>query len=379
MWRWLAAAAAAVVLVGIWASGLAALRSGTGYFAPVFTPDGRSILAIRRRTSAVTLGFGYEFFTPPATVFIQDDRYALVSIAIPDHRLTVLGDLPSSPLTGRRLQAYHGAIFGSSTAHLRWEDGRLSYAVAVTRYDTPQSRTFVARGQWDRAAARFVEPPAWRESTDSAGGDEPEQLFRNLEVMALPGSEGLPCGVVTLDETAGRVTPLVMTSTCVSKFSREPAMSDVSPLSRRHDIERAVEIKQTYAALVARGVAAGANEGTAMLQANKEMERLGYFPRSPTLTATRTRCESADTAFTISDEEFRVGMFQDIDRAIAHPGDEVDKDTGDYVLHQAFDTSRQLNEYLADRNHTAFRVSAHGVCWQMRIDRHESTGARATP
>ena len=33
---------------------------------------------------------------------------------------------------------------------------------------------------------------------------------------------------------------------------------------------------------------------TAMLKANKEMERLGYFPRSPTLSATSVPCAASD-------------------------------------------------------------------------------------
>jgi len=368
MWRWLGVVVVALVLTGVWLLGVVGFPHGTGYFAPLFAPDGRSVLAIRRDTAAFTAGFGYEFFTPPATVFIRSDHYALVRVALADHRVTVLGDVPGSPFIGHRLQAYHGAIFGSSSAHLRWEHGQLSYAVAVTRYDQPQSRTFAARGHWDEQTRRVTETPTWRPAPDISGGDEPEQLFRNLEVVALPGSEGLPCGLVTLDRDSGTVTPLVMTTVCRSKYPSGPSLTDVKALSRRHDIERALEIKQTYAGLVAARIAAGASEGTAMLQANKDMERLGYFPRSPTLTATRERCPDGEPVFTISEEEFRVGLFQDIEQAIAHPGDAIDKG-GEYIRHQQFDTSRLINEYLTDRSHTTFVVKRSTTCWRMRIDR----------
>ena len=49
--------------------------------------------------------------------------------------------------------------------------------------------------------------------------------------------------------------------------------------------------------------------------------------------------------FTISDEEFRVGLFQDIERAIQHPGTAEEKG-GTYVLHQNYDTSGRINAYL---------------------------------
>jgi hypothetical protein len=280
----------------------------------------------------------------------------------------VLGNFPTSPLAGRRLSAYHGAIFGSAAAHLRWDGGHLQYEIALTRHDSPLSRTFVARGVWDPATSRVVNAPVWKESGSISGGDEPEQLAGPLEVIAVPGAEGMPCGIVTLDRDSGTVTPLVMTPTCDGKFPVGVTAADVASLSRRADIERARTINDTYAALVARGVAAGLNEGTAMLQANKEMQRLGYFPRTPTLTATQTTCAGdGPEMFAISDEELRVGLFSDIGDALAHPGAEVDKDSGDYILHQSFDTSRRINDYLADRRHTTFVVKRGPSCWLLTI------------
>jgi hypothetical protein len=366
MWRWVAAALTVLVIAGIWFTGLVGFPHGTGYFSPVFTPDGQSIVAVRRAASAVTVGFGYEFFSPPATVFIRDDRYALVQVGVKDHRLSILGELPVSPVGGRRLQSYHGSIFGSSSSHLRWEHGRLSYEVSVTRHDSPLSRTFVARGQWDPTTRRFAEVPAWREAYATSGGDEPDQLAGALEVIALPGSEGLPCGIVTVNKETRAVTSMVMTPVCHARYP-SPSLPEVSALSRRADIERTITINQTYKRLVAEGVATGANEGVAMLRANKEMERLGYFPRSPTLTAVRSDCRDEGTTFHISDEEFRVGLFQDIEQAIAQPGVEVDKSTTEYVRHQAFDTSRQINEYLTNRSQTRFYVQTRNGCWQMTI------------
>jgi hypothetical protein len=202
----------------------------------------------------------------------------------------------------------------------------------------------------------------WNEGYAASGGDEPEQLAGHLEVIALPGREGLPCGIVILNNTTSAITPLVMTKTCPS-----PSSADVSALSRRRDIERATTISQTYKRLVAEGIARGVNEGAAVLQANKEMERLGYFPRSPTLTAVKSRCPEDGVTFHISEEEFRGGMFQDIEQAIAQPGVEVDKSSSEYVIHRSFDTSRRINEYLADRTHTSFYVNARNTCWQMTI------------
>ena len=58
---WSLLALAMVVVLAIWATGLVAYRHETGYLAPVFAPDGRSVFAIERSTSGVIAGFGYEF------------------------------------------------------------------------------------------------------------------------------------------------------------------------------------------------------------------------------------------------------------------------------------------------------------------------------
>jgi hypothetical protein len=197
-------------------------------------------------------------------------------------------------------------------------------------------------------------------------------------VIAVPGNEGFPCALATVHRDSGAVRTLIDTAPCRSQYRDGIARADLASLERRPDIERSVTITRTYRELVARGVAAGENEGTAMLKANKEMERLGYFPRSPTLSAASVACTAsdgrsaaspaADALFAISEEEFKVGLFQDIEAAIASPGEEVDKG-GDYVLHSSFDTSRRLNEYLASRDHTTFVVQRGKKCWRMEIRR----------
>jgi hypothetical protein len=99
------------------------------------------------------------------------------------------------------------------------------------------------------------------------------------------------------------------------------------------------------------------------------MERLGYFPRTPALTASPGTCGAGPDLFSISAEEFAVGLFPDIEGAIAAPGEAVDKAMGDYIRHDAYDTSRQLNEFLANPAHTAFQVRTSGRCWRLQVTR----------
>jgi hypothetical protein len=140
----------------------------------------------------------------------------------------------------------------------------------------------------------------------------------------------------------------------------------MAAFSHRADIERSQTMSRTYDGLVAGGKARGLNEGTAMLEANKRMEDLGYYPKSPTITGHRSDCANASPLFAISDDEFRVGLFQDIERAIQHP-DTAQERGGTYVLHQNYDTSRQINEYLKDRRDATFYVDGRGGCWQLVV------------
>jgi hypothetical protein len=378
MWRRVLLVLLVLVVAAVWATGLAGYRSNTGYFSPLFSPDGRTIYALRRTASAVTLGFGYEFWTPPALVFVRQDRPALIAVSVESGAVAELARFPPSPLSGRSLRAYRNSLMGSTSAHLRWDKTLLQFEVAVTRHDQPLSRTFTLRGSWDSAIQRLVTKPEWREAPAVAGGLEPEQLSGPLEVIALPGAEGFPCAIVTAHRDTAAVRTRLATSRCDSKYRGTITRTDIASLERRAEIERAVTIERTYRELVANGVARGEAEGVAMLKASKEMERLGYFPRSPTLSATSTACASSGTpgqsaaasdgVFEISDEEFKVGLFQDIEAALARPGEEVDKSTGDYILHSRFDTSRRLNEYLASRDRTTFVVKRATTCWKMEIE-----------
>jgi hypothetical protein len=112
----------------------------------------------------------------------------------------------------------------------------------------------------------------------------------------------------------------------------------------------------------------GRSEGQAMLDANREMQRLGSYPKAPTLVAEPAGCDAASPLFSISDAEFTFGLFPDVEGAIENPGTEVDKSAVAYITHRDYTTSRQINEYL-DGGHSIFFVRARDACWRMTIRR----------
>lgn len=358
-----------LIVAVIWRTGIVAFSHETGYFAPLFVRDGEAVIAIHREVRATITGLGWEFFTPPATVRLRRDRFSLIEIRVSDRRVTVLEEFPPSPLEGGRIQAYHGAIFGVPHTHLRWADAdHLDYEIAVTRHDTPAARTFVIRKVWNPQRQAYDTRSPWQEMSTTMSGDEPQQLSGDMETIAVPGEELMPCAIALLRRDGSPATPLVETSTCRRKYPSGLSSELLAPISRRAEIERAVLIRRTYANLVERGRPSGRNEGEAMLQANKEMQRLGLYPKTPVLIAERTSCAEARPLFPISDDEFMVGLFPDIAAAIENPGTEVDKSMGAYITHRDYTTSRQLNEYL-NSGRSIFFVRAHGACWRLTIHR----------
>ena len=190
-----------------------------GYLVAVFAPDGQSIYALEREVSATVLGFGYEFWTPPARVSIHHDRFRLINVRLADGRHSTVQEFPPSPLEGTSISTYHGAIFGVSRGALRWADGsHLDYTIAVERSEQPVSRTFVIQRQWSSDAQRYIEKAPWLEGYSSGGGAVPEQLSGNREVIVAPGDELLPCAIVMLERGAPDARVLADTDACRKKY-----------------------------------------------------------------------------------------------------------------------------------------------------------------
>ena len=366
--RWIVPALLAAIVLSAWAAGLVGAPRADGYFSPVFSPDGTSVFAIARSVLATKVGFGYQFFTPPATVRVHRDRFSLITLGVSDGRMRVVEELPESPLEGTRMSAYHGAIFGVPHAHLRWTKGLLEYEVAVTRHDTPASRTFVLRRTWNPASPAAEARPGWQEAYTTMSGDETSQLHGDLEVLAMPGNELMPCAIAVVGRNDPRARTLVETPVCRKMYPAGLGPDELRPVSRRADIERAEKVRTTYAALVERGRQAGMTEMEALLAAGKEMSRLGLYPKTTTLVATASECPSSPPLFRIVDAQFDAGLFQDIAAAIATPGEDVDKSMGAYVTHRDYTTSKEINDFL-DAGNSVFFVAARGRCWKLTVNR----------
>ena len=363
---------AAAVLLASAGLATACRRGETGYLAPRFTPDGAAVVMIVREARATVTGLGYETFTPPARSHVSRDRFSLVRVRLSDRAVERLVDLPPSPLEGRRLEVYRPRVYGSASAHLRWEQpGQLAYEVGVSIPRQPSSDQYRVRRRWDGASrSEVVAPDAWQPGATGMGGSEPSQLHGPHEVVAVSAGGAMPCAVVIVTEGRDRADPVIESDACRTAHPEGYPVAALASLLRRADIERAALLRDTNERLVAQARAAGLGEGDAALEAIAGMRRLGLYPKPAVLIA--ARADAADQAaprVAISAEEFRVGLFADLREALDRPGEEVEKSMGDYVVHRDFDTSRQLNALLEGRGDVTFYVDADGALWRVHLDR----------
>jgi hypothetical protein len=362
------AALAVVAALAIRVTGAAGVPHETGWLSPIFAPDGRSIYAVRRDVRAIVTGFGYSSLTPPATVRLLRDRIDIVSIRLSDGRVTVVEALPPTPFEGTKMETYHGALFGEARAHLRWADAaHLDYEIVVVKPEIPQGRSFLARKAWNPKTQTSETTPPWTAGWSGAGGIEPQRLAGDLEVIDPPGAEAMGCAVVVLRQGEAAAHAVAGSSACRSKYA-DYAATALAEYSHRADIERTELIRKTRERLIAEEMRQGVPEGQAMLDANDELSRLGFYPRQPMLTAARGACGNPSETFDISDEEITVGLFPDLEKAMASPGKRVHPSAPYHPYYKSFTTTQRINAWL-EAGHATFFARIDGECWKVSIEK----------
>ena len=368
--RRLALLAAVLALVGALALVASCRIAEVGYYSPQFAPDGASVVVAVRDARAFVGGLGFETFTPPARSFITHDRFSIVRVRLADRQAEELTRLPPSPLEDRSISTYRPRVHGSASAHLRWATpDKLEYEVSVTIPRQPSSDQYVIRHRWDETTSQWKDTSGWERGSSGMGGTERSQLHGAREVVAVSAGGAMACAVVIVTEGQPAADAILETPACRKAHPDGYPVSSLQGQLQRADLERIAKLEATHAGLIAEARARGLSEGDAALEAIRGMQRLGLYPKPTTVTATRVAApDPSAPLFTISDEEFRVGLFQDLREAIDRPGQEVEK-SGTYVMHQHFDTSRRLNEFLADRRDATFFVEADGAIWRMEVRR----------
>lgn len=367
---WAALVVAGIVLAGGLALallGLVTVERHTGFFAPVWDAEGDGVYYVERDSFGVTWGFGWEHFAPPAYSYVMKDDFRLRHLDLGSAEPETLGRWSPSPVEGRITRHYRGRIFNTVSARVEATPDGASYVVSMSIPRVPSSEQWSIEGMWSEAAGASGE---WRSGWAGPTAAPDEVLAGGIEVMSVPGVESYPAAILAVSAD-GDARVLVRNDDFHDLYPEGVPAELIAERSRREQIERAREFKRVQSELEARYESEGLHEGSATLQAYRDMEELGYLPKRPRLVATPVDDVSPDVrVFDIPADYFDFGLFQDIAAAIAAPGTEVDTDTGTYLQYYDDELGPRLRDWRAQGN-DRFGVRTGGRTYVLSVSRPE--------
>jgi len=317
------------------------------FHAPVFGPDGRDVYYLTRNAWGISWGPGIEFFTPPAAVIVLGDRFSLQRTSRETGETTTLhawrARHPFTPVT-----RYRNYLFGIPECELLWTGRTLHYKIGLDFLpNDPRGYSINewTTGSWNADTADLIELDTWKSGYYTTDRWTEQILSGPFEIVDYKSR-----ALILYDSGTQTRTLLRVSRPGRAQLREEITTADLKDYLHRAQLERSRTIRETYAETVAGLRMQGLPEGEAMLRADDEMEKKGYYPKTPKLEARKIESiQQGVRVFSITKDEFRFGLFQDIEEAIAKPGIEV-RFSGNYITHRDFDTSRKLNEYLASGN-----------------------------
>ncbi|MFN0316711.1 MAG: hypothetical protein ACKVQA_16940 [Burkholderiales bacterium] len=352
-----------------WAIGYATYERLHSLHAPVFAADGQSIYYVRRRAQAFVIGFGAEFFTLPATVFLLSDHVTLERVALDSRKTETLLVWDRTPASGRRFDAYRRGAFAVFAAHLKPLEDGVRYELGITLHRVPMARHYVSQGQWPAAQSKGAD---WREGYTGSALDYDAMVKDSHELLVLPGNTIYPSGVVLYDHSNGTSDVLVSSSNFPERYRSAIEKEELDLVSQFAQVQRLREMRAAKERIEAGLKAQGVPEHSAALQTIKEMQKLGYYRKPTTLTArllaSNAVMNDGVPLVEITPEEFRFGIFPDIEKATAAPGEAIEKSMGDYIVHQDFGTSLKLNRLL-DAGTKRFWVRTGRAVYEITIEK----------
>ena len=343
--RLIAAAIVGTVLAigaGGYAIGLYGYERHRGFFAPAWDETGDAVLVLRRSTSGFVWGLGWEFFSPPAYSYVTGDRFELLRVSRARGEPEVLARWSGSPLVGRVTRHYRGRIFNYVTARLDPSADGMRIRVRMSIPRVPSSESWGVDAVWHpRRAFRA----RWVEGVPGGLGRAESTLTAGREVFTVPGREGFDAAVLVV-EADGSHSVLVRNGDFDTLFPDGVPARLVAERSQRKQIDKARNFRRVQAELVARFRAEGLKEGDAILRAYDEMERMGYLPRKPRITATPLEKPPENLpAFEIPARYLDAGLFQDIAKAVGSPGSAVRTGLGTYLAYGNDDLGPRLKAF----------------------------------
>lgn len=351
--------------LGYWSGLLPRYETELSFYAPVFSEDKSMVYYLTRESSGFSWGPGWESFTPPAKVIITNDSFHLERTALEDGRIERLYTLDVPHLKTPQSR-YRNRLFGIPFAELNWQGRNLQIRISVIRdraRTEDRSSRIASEGTWFEHDNKVTLKQEWQNDTRVFVPWNRHTLSESWEVVSLKGK-----AIIIADKDWQR--KIVLRRSPAMKKTGEEYLASIQKeqYSHREDIERNVLVSSTYSRILNKFKRQGLTEHEALLRTSDEMESLGLYPKGPKIVAKEVKQPKEGLpVFQISGQEFFVGMFRDIDKAIKQPGTEIDF-WGNYVRHRDYDTSTKINKHLKQGG-TAFNVTTGGKVFLMEVTR----------
>lgn len=348
----LVAIAAGILVVTVAAA--AALRlvtweSHVGVHGPAFAPDGRAVYFVERETRGASWGPGWEMFTPPARVRTFSDVLRLRRLDLASGEVETLETWTGSPIVGRTISTYRGRLFVGLKAALRPQlDGTVVYGFELAIPRVPTADVHQLHGTWARDERR--QRGAWDASPFATVTLSEPSIAGERELFALDGPESFPSAIAVLDHADSTIRVVHSTPAYPRRHPDGAPRAALLERSRKADHDRVLAFERIHAERTSAHMSQGANETQAILRAYDDLRDLGYLARPERWVATPLGGGDLDAhgdlpRIEIDPMEITVGLFPDLEKAMANPGTRVDRG-GRYLRHRDYDTSERLNALL---------------------------------
>ena len=350
--RWIVTGLAVTVLIAaalIYWSGLVAYDRHTGYYAPVFAPGEDAVYYIQRDTTGLSWGIGWEGFSGPASARAVSDTISLRRLELATGDATILETWDSTPIVGRTIRSYRPKLYKYLGVRLRAETpDRVEYAFKLSLRDETTIRQFGVSGVWS-TDHEIVARGEWGEGFVSLSGHSRWPIRDTVELFAAYAYGAHSPALLAHDHQTGTTKVLLDTNAFHTLYPDGVEPKWIAEWSKREDMIRIQDLERTHAELTARYEAEGLSSHQVAMRVIDEMQRLGFYPAPDTLTARLLAAGETLPAlpvFAIAEGEMASGVFPDIEKAVATPGEAVEKGMGRYVIHRDYQNSATLNEFF---------------------------------
>lgn len=369
------------IVVGVvWLLRLVTFEQHIGYFAPAFSADGRSAFLVERTTSGISWGLGWEFFTPPASVRAFSDTVRLQQLDLASGNVSTLETWNGSPIVGHTLPQYRGRLFNHLSVALRPRpDAAVEYALELALPRVPTAEVHQLRGVWAGDTRR--QRGEWDTAPFAAVGASEPVIDGARELFALPGPESFPAALALLDHSDRSIHVLLRGPAYARQYPDGPALETLMTVSRKADYDHVQQMNRIKAERVAAYRAQGLSEGEALLRAGRDLRDLGFYPKPQRWVATVPDAAQLPTyaklaRLDLDEMETKVGLFPDLERAMAAPGTEVDKGFSRYIRHRDYANSERLNALL-DAGTRELLIAHGGRVYHFQLLPQENATRRA--